>query len=420
MKRCAGSSRASLKTLFFTLALALFSMPNESPASNPTQGAKAAAMGTAVVAIADDPSAIAHNPAGLTNLKGTQIYGGSTALTIRSTFENPEGATEKTLFQIFVPPHMYACSDFGLENMAFGLGIFSPLGIGGRRWSEVGLTRYVSTESFTGTFDVNPSFAWSPFPGFSLGLGVDYIHAFSKSKRKIQQPFPGASDGDFKFKGDGGGWGFNLGVLYSFSEKTSFGATYRSRVKARQKGSVTLENIAPALQPLFGGSGFETHAETTAHFPAVVSAGVAFHPAKKWTFGFDVEWADWSRFSMISFDLEREVPEAGFTDVAMNLDWGSSWLLKFGMEHALTERISLRGGYVYVKSPVPDSTLSPDHPDSDQHNFAFGIGYKFGRHVIDAFYNFTFFTEREVTNPILSGKYEGIIHAVGFSLGYRF
>jgi long-chain fatty acid transport protein len=123
---------------------------------------------------------------------------------------------------------------------------------------------------------------------------------------------------------------------------------------------------------------------------------------------------------MTSFDLEREVPEAGLVDVSMNLDWASSWFLKFGLEHALTESVSLRGGYVYATSPVPDSTLSPDNPDSDQHNFAFGIGYKFNRYVIDAFYNFNFFADREVTNPILSGKYENIIHTLGFSLGYRF
>ncbi len=412
--------RLSWKTLPFLLNLVFFSMTLESPASNPTQGAKAAAMGTAVVAIADDPSAISHNPAGLANLRGTHTYGGITAVSIKSTYENPQGQSEKTQFQVFLPFHLYLCSDLGIENMTLGLGIFSPFGIGGRRWHNTGLTRFVSTDSFIGTIDVNPTFAWRPFSGFSLGLGVDYIHANGKSKRKLDQSFLGAVDGRFKFKGDGGGWGFNLGALYAVSEKISLGAAYRSRVNVRQEGTVTLKDIAPALQPLFGGSRFKTDAETTIHFPADVSAGVAFRPTKRWTLGLDVEWTDWSRFSRSRLDIEREVPAAGFTDASVDLGWGSQWLIKFGVEHVLSEKLSLRGGYVYGKSPVPERTLSPDNPDSDQHNLAIGFGYKSKKYVIDVYYNATLYSDRKVTNPILSGKYENFTHALGISLGYRF
>jgi long-chain fatty acid transport protein len=405
--------------LFFLSLLFFFTPPN-SYASNPSQGAKAAAMGTAVVAIADDPSAIAHNPAGLVNLRGTHLYNGMTALTIKSMFENPRGQSEKTQFQVFMPFHLYLCSDLGIEKMAFGLGIFSPFGIGGRRWPDTGLTRYVSTDSFIGTININPAFAWSPFSGFSLGLGIDYIYANSKSKRKMDQSFLGGPDGRFKFEGNGGGWGFNLGLLYKVSEKVSVGATYRSRVNVPLDGEITLKDIASPLQPLFGGSRFKTDAETTIHFPANITAGVAYHPTKRWTLGFDVEWMDWSRFAKSRLDIEREVPAAGFTGGSMDLGWGTQWLIKFGVEHALSEKTFLRGGYVYGKSPVPERTLSPDNPDSDQHNLAFGFGYKGKKYVFDLYYNATFYPERKVTNPILSGKYESLIHAVGFSLGYRF
>jgi len=130
---------------FFLYILFFFIIPLDSHAANPTQGAKAAAMGTAVVAVADDPSAISHNPAGLANLRGTHIYNGMTALSIKSTFENPTGQPEKTQFQVFLPFHLYLCPDLGVKNMTFGLGIFSPFGIGGRKWPDTGLTRYAST-----------------------------------------------------------------------------------------------------------------------------------------------------------------------------------------------------------------------------------------------------------------------------------
>ncbi len=405
--------------LFFLLFTALLVLPN-SHASNPTQGAKAAAMGTAVVAIADAPSAIAHNPAGLANLRGTYLYNGMTALSIKSTFENPTGQSEKTLFQIFLPFHLYLCSDLGVKNMTLGLGIFSPFGIGGRKWPDTGLTRFASTDSFIGTINLNPTLAWSPFLGISIGFGMDYIYARSKSKRKIDQSFLGGPDGRFQFKGCGGGWGFNLGVLYAVSDKISLGAAYRSRVNVKQEGEIILKDIALPLQPLCGGSRFKTDAETTIHFPANVTAGVAYRPTKKWTLGFDVEYLDWSRFAKSRLDIEREVVAAGFTDISTDLRWGSQWLFKFGIEHLLTEKWALRGGYVYGKTPVPERTLSSDNPDSDQYNLGLGFGYKGIKYVFDLYYNATLYANRKVTNPILSGKYESLIHAIGFSLGCRF
>jgi long-chain fatty acid transport protein len=405
---------------FLPLFLIVSIFPAIAWTSNPTQGARAAGMGGALTAVAGDPSAIAFNPAGLTQLKLTNIYGGLSALTLRSTFEDPQGGSEETRSQIFFAPHLYFCSDFGIKNTQFGFGIFSPFGIGGRKWPESGITRYVSTESLIATVVVNPTIAFQPWPGFSIGGGANYLFAQGTSKRKLDQSALGASDGSLEFEADGGGWGFNLGVLYFLSDNFSLGAAYRSRVKVEQKGKVTVQNIAPALQPLFGGGMYKTDAATTLRFPDLISAGLAFRPTKRWTIGIDVERLDWSQFSRIHIDLANEVPEAGLTDIYSDAGWKTSWRYKIGLEHLVTERFCLRGGYVYATSPVPAHTLSPDNPDSDNHNLSLGFGYKFKKIHVDTFYNITLFEDRQVVNPVLSGRYGNRIHTAGFSLWYNF
>jgi long-chain fatty acid transport protein len=377
-------------------------------------------MGTAVVAIADDLSAICYNPAGLVNLRGTHTYDGITSVLIKTLYENPQGQSEKTQFQIFSPFHLYLSSDLGMEHMTFGLGIFSPFGIGGRKWDEEGLTRYVSTESLIGTLAFNPSIALRILPELSIGVGLDYYYAYVKSKRKLNQSALASPDGRFKFKADGGGVGFNVGLLYKASEKVSIGLAYRSRVNVDMKGEVLLKDIAVPLQPIFGGYQFKTDAETTYHFPNMVNVGIGFRPTKRWTLGFEIEWVDWQCFSKSHLDIKKEVPGAGFTDVSVDLGWKSGWLIKFGMEYLWSETFALRGGYVYSKSPVTERTLSPDSPDSDQHHLAIGLGYKRGKFLIDIFYNLGIFEERKVMNPILSGKFETLIHSLGLSLGYQF
>lgn len=383
-------------------------------------GAKAAGMGSAFVGIADDPSAIMHNPAGLTQLEGTNLYGGATAVMPSTEYTGPTAASEETDFKVFLPPHFYISSDFNMENIVLGLGIFSPFGIGGRYWSEDGLTRYLSTESTIATLSVNPTLAWQITPKLSVGLGAYYLHSFNSAEKKLDQSMLGASDGKISLNADGGGWGYNLGILVVPFEKLHFGFAFRCHVSVDQKGDAEIENIAPALQPLFGGSQFKTDVETTVDLPEIVSFGMAYKPNSALTLAFDVEWVKFSRFDQQTLDFKNEVPGAGFSDILIDLDWDDQWLIKFGLEYELNENVALRTGYTFVESPVPDHTLSPANPDGNAHNFSIGFGYKTGNWVVDAFYTLELFEDREINNDILSGEYKNICHYIGFSIGNKF
>jgi hypothetical protein len=96
-------ARWNRKKIGFTVTLLALLLPNISFSSGfktSNHGAKATAMGNAFTATSDNLSAIAYNPAGLTNSKGTNIYLGATAVISSIT-----------------PPHFYISSDFGMENL---------------------------------------------------------------------------------------------------------------------------------------------------------------------------------------------------------------------------------------------------------------------------------------------------------------
>jgi long-chain fatty acid transport protein len=406
--------------LIVAILFPFFLTPANSFASNPVEGAKAAGMGTAFVAVADDPSAIAHNPAGLVQLKGTNIYGGTTFVIPSTTYTSPSGQSEDTEFQVFFPPHIYFSSDFGMKDMRFGVGIYSPFGIGGAKWSKEGLTRYNSTESMIATLAINPSFAYQVLPSLSIGIGLNYMVSRTQAKRMVDQSVFGADDGEIILKGIGDGWGYNFGLFFTPHERLSIGFAYRSRIKVTHNGDIEFKHIAPALQASFGGSDFETDMHTSSTFPEDISFGIAYRPSEKLTFAFDAEWEGWSSFKSAELDLEDEVPSANFTDSSAPLDWKDAWLIKFGAEYRLNESLALRGGYVYVETYVPDHTLDAANPSAVQHNFAIGLGYKVKKLVIDFFYNAGFHEDRNVKNEILSGKYENFIHSFGFSIGKKF
>jgi long-chain fatty acid transport protein len=406
-------------TIIITLGL-LVLFPQIAVAGAPVHGAKAAGMGTAFVAIADDPSAILHNAAGLTQLKSTNVYGGITAVIPSTKYESPSGESEETKFQVFFPPHLYFSSDLNTEKLAVGLGIFSPFGIGGRDWSNNGPTRYISTESTIATITVNPTAAWQITPWLSTGFGGFYLYSVNTADRMVDQSMFGAGDGKSKLDADGDGWGYNFGILVWPLKELSLGFAYRSKVNVKQRGKAKFNNIAPPLQPLFGGSNFETTVHTEVDFPEIVSFGIAYRPTQVLTIELEAEWARWSRFNEQHLDFEDEVPGAGFTDVTVELDWHDAWALKAGVEYKPKNWLALRGGYAFVETPVPESTLSPANPDADRHHFSIGFGYLIGKWTVDGFYSIDIVEDRKVNNDILSGEYENLVHYIGLSVGHRF
>ena len=402
------------------LLVVLLLFQNVSIAGTLVHGAKASGMGTVFVGMANDPSAIMHNPAGLTQVKGTNMYSGVTAVIPSTEYKSLSGASEETNFKVFFPPHIYISSDLNMENMVVGLGVFSPFGIGGRYWSKRGLTRYLSTESTISTISVNPTLAWQVTPKLSVGLGVYYLHSLNTAEKMVDQSMFGAGDGKFSLDADGGEWGYNLGILVTPFEKLSLGFAFRSKVSVDQEGDAELKNIAPALQPSFGGSKYKTDVDTTVDLPEIVSFGIAYRPTTKLTLGFDVEWVKFSRFDQQTLDFKHEVPAANFSDILIDLDWDDQWLFKIGLEYYLNEKFALRTGYSFVETPVPEHTLSPANPDADSHNFSIGFGYKTGKWIVDSFYCVGIYRDRNVNNDILSGKYENFCHYIGLSVGNKF
>lgn len=410
-----------MQFLILTIALVISVNPAISLAQGPVEGSKAAAMGTAFVAVADDPSAILFNPAGLTQLQGTNFYSGGSLIVPSSEYKSPSGISERTQLQAFFAPHLYASSDFNTKEMCFGLGVYSPFGIGGTKWSETGLTRYVSTESLIGTVAVNPVVAWRLNPWLSLGGGFYYEYAQVRSERLINQSSLGAEDGKFSLDshGLGGGWGYNAGILLFPGQRFSFGLSYRSGSSVGEDMTVSLDNIAPALRPLLGGSSFKTGASSRIDFPQAVCPGVAFRPTERLTFSFDANWLGWSSLKVMNVDLQRTVPKAGVTDISIPFDYKNAWMFKAGFEYKLSDKLGLRGGYMYTQNDVPDITLNPGNPDANQHGVTLGFGYKKGRFTFDTFCLGTLYENRTVSNEILSGEYQSFMLVVGSSVNFK-
>jgi len=147
-----------------------------------TQGAKATGMGLAFAGIADDPSAIFYNPAGMAWQEHFSGQGGFTVLGRTPsdfTGSNPypgigqNGSIDDT--QQFLLPHFYLVVPLTTE-LNFGLGLDAPYGLG-LRWNNPNTTwpgRFISQNAVIKTTDINPVFSYKLLPELSIAAGADY------------------------------------------------------------------------------------------------------------------------------------------------------------------------------------------------------------------------------------------------------
>lgn len=398
---------------------------------NEVVDAEAAGKGFAFVAQADNPSAVHYNPAGLTQLKGSQISVGYVyEAPMFSVDSKATGDNVNMQKQVFYLPNVYFVTELKNENLRFGFGANSPYGLS-TDWANDSYTRYLSTESNVTMMNYNPTVAYKVNDYVSVGAGLDFFTA-DVNKHRVVSAALSSTGGDFQLKGSDESWGYNFGLLLRPSEKHSIGISYRSEIDLTLKGTVSLDGLDGVGAAIFGGSSYTTAMESKSTIPRSIAFGYAYKPNNKWTIEADAEWTDWSCVEEEFLTYPDETPgslksNTLNTDNPGSRDWRSVWAYGIGAEYQATDKLELRGGFVYEQSPIPSANFEPVLPDANKHGVTMGAGYLLKNVKIDASYAFLKYRDRDVTNDIgsstasnVDGKYKGYVNILGLSLTYKY
>ena len=166
-----------------------------------------------------------------------------------------------------------------------------------------------------------------------------------------------------RVKGDDWGVGFTLGLHFTPMEGTEIGIGYRSRIKHKLKGSLY------ALVPTTSVPTPVTLPATVDHtLPDMATFSLRQRLTDRFTLMGTVEWTNWSLLREF-----RVVTPVGAESEVYN--WKDGWLFSMGGEYAVNDTLTLRAGYAFEKSPVPDSTRGVRVPDNDRHWLSAGLTY---------------------------------------------
>jgi len=197
--------------------------------------------------------------------------------------------------------------------------------------------------------------------GFNAGYNqligaVSLLNSYNNSLMKAEM------EDDFNYS-------FNIGFMYKPTNALSLGLTYRSKADAEFDGPVQINGIKVA------------EAKLDYDHPDQVQAGVRYQPNDKISMEADVVWTYWrhNEYQREYFTPFLILPTN--TVKTYDRDWNNTNQLRLGIEWKALDYMTVRAGYFYDPSPVPDNTFDIMWPDADRKTYSIGLGFNCGKNI---------------------------------------
>src|SRR5437016_9180469 len=235
-------------------------------------GAAASGKANAFAGETNDPSAICYNPAGITQLPGTQFMIGTSIVKLDSTFRSSTtGENTKLEDQFPIVPHFFITHRFKQwdERLSVGLGVYTPFGIV-VDWPDNWQGRFNTTNAHLRVTVYNPTVAYQVTPGLSVAAGIRIADPGAEFEQKFAVPALGIPESKVRAHDlDAHPVGWDVGLLYHLKEiSTSVGLQFRSELQAKFNGDADFTGpAAPFIA--------NTRLHTSIKFPPQLILGIS-------------------------------------------------------------------------------------------------------------------------------------------------
>jgi long-chain fatty acid transport protein len=415
-------------------------------------GSRAAAMGGAATAVADDASANYYNPAGLVRGNDLRIDIGYQAalpsLSLNGKNLGVDG-THGFTAGVAAPGHV------GPVRLAFGAALFLPDDRLTRvRALSYSQPRFVYYDNRTQRLLLAANLAIQIVPGLYIGGGLSFMSrtqgtvdlkglisvvdtdAQSQLTTQINVDLVAIRYPQF-------------GVVWLPFPWLTLGASYRhSFTLELDQGFTITGNVGnQGTQPIVQNGKFQVTAISLDLFqPWQLTFALAAHVTRRLLIAFDATYARWSDFQTPASTLIIPQPDLGptFSKLVMippppkyqQPGFHDIVIPRIGVEYRALQRdrvaLDVRGGYSYEQSPVPEQVGDTNYADSDKHRFSVGLGLeaRLGEMLprplsIDAHFAVTYLPDRynhkvSPVDPVGDFVAGGYVLEMGLTTRWRF
>lgn len=393
------------------------------------EGAGLANAGSA--ALATDPSVLMSNPAGITELKGTQVSANAQVILghIRfsrddnNEFDGNEGGNALQ----WLPGSSLFVSHQLDDRSAIGFGMYGNFGLA-LDYDDDWAGRYFSQETAVIGVSFQPTIAHQFTDQLSIGIGPRILYGYYRTEVAINNNLLGlrdSPDGQLEYKDTDVGTGVNLGLLYKLDERTQIGLAYTSKVKLEFEDSPDVRNVS---NPIINAGLRRLDAdslELDMNVPQTVLLSVAHQLDSQWKLLGSLGWQDWSDFGEIGVEVDANT--AG-VDRTIDRQYKDTWHASLGAQYQATKQLRWSMGLGYDSSAVDDKDRTVDNPMGEAWRLATGVNYQLEEGLdLHLAYTLVWLGDmddeqtKSRSGTTLSGTYkDAALHIVGGGATWRF
>jgi long-chain fatty acid transport protein len=285
-----------------------------------------------MVSRAQDAATAFANPAGMTQLQGSQfmlgvqpIYADIKSDVDVATFGGGDGGNAGG----FIPAgglfYVHSLS----QDLKLGFSGGSYLGLGVDFNDDWAGRYYIQKEKFTTAF-ANGSVGYRVADWLSVGAGVSVVHGELEYKAALNNRLDGGADGRIKFDDTDADIGFNAGLLIEPRRGTRVGLTYISEVDLDFKDNKLITGAGPLLNDalqLSGVAGASVKLKWT--LPEQVMLGIHQELSDTLAIMGNVGWQNWSEFGQIGVSLDSATSKS----TTANANFDDTWHIALGARY---------------------------------------------------------------------------------------
>ncbi|NWN92846.1 TonB-dependent receptor [Marinobacter adhaerens] len=381
----------------------------------------ASAMGTANAGAAANPenaTTVMFNPAGMSQLKGTNLSFGAAVLDIDAEAKSAsakdflgkdvvDGTTGGDIADPAVMPNIYVTHEIN-DSIDVGLGIHAPYGLAADYDNDFA-GRFFADKTELTVLSFSPSIAVNNGKGLSMGLGANIMYAEGRlskyqdirgglvgkgfdedTAKNIAAKYEAEHGAPYAdIEGDDIAVTFRVGFLYELSERTQFGLTAQTGTEFDLEGDIEfsnfpVENTPPSpIEPVVPKTLTEDVRVPLA-IPENITVGARHQLTDTVTLLAGATYSRWSRFQELDV-YSTEGPKGAVSDATgrkgdkpithITEKWKNTWQFNVGSIWQVTPEWALKAGYAWDESPV-DNYITARIPSSDRHWLTLGGQWK--------------------------------------------
>lgn len=393
------------------------------------EGTGLANAGSAVMA--SDPSILMTNPAGISQLAGTQINFNAQLILGDVSFSrdnaNTFGGNEGGNALKYLPGSSFFISHQLDERSSIGFGMYGNFGLA-VDYDDDWAGRYFAQESAIIGVSFQPTYAYKITDDLSVGLGPRFMLGYFRTEVAVNNNVLGlgnAEDGQLRYKDTDWGTGANVGVLYNLNERTKLGLAWTSKIKLKFEDKPELKKITNPLLRLALNRLDADQLNVDMNVPQTVTTSVSYQLDPQWTLLGSLGWQDWSDFGKVGVEVDTDL---GSTSKTAQRQYKDTWHASIGAQHQINPKLRWNVGLGYDSSAVDDKDRTVDNPMNEAWRLATGVSYALQDDVdVHMSYTLIYLGDMDVqqtkarSGGSVSGEYKNAaLHVLGGGVVWRF